>query len=176
MAEKFCPVCKKKNAADATVCVFCGSPLEHGQGEPVTTRNVATDALILSQAVEETLKEGIEAPKQGIAIYVKDYARPIEVREEKEFILGRKLPDDKEEAIVDLMPFGAYEYGVSRRHAMIKETESGYEITDLASTNGTWVNKQRLIPNKPLPLTNAAQIRLGRMYLFVIFQKIEKKK
>ena len=33
---------------------------------------------------------------------------------------------------------------VSRRHAQVKRTERGSMLTDLGSTNGTWVNGQRI--------------------------------
>ncbi len=33
---------------------------------------------------------------------------------------------------------------ISRQHALIERTPEGYRITDLASTNGTWVNEHRV--------------------------------
>jgi hypothetical protein len=33
---------------------------------------------------------------------------------------------------------------VSRRHAVVKRTGDGYEVRDLGSTNGTWVNGWRI--------------------------------
>ena len=36
------------------------------------------------------------------------------------------------------------EDGISRQHAEIVETEDGFELRDLASTNGTFVNFQKL--------------------------------
>jgi flagellar basal body-associated protein FliL len=38
---------------------------------------------------------------------------------------------------------------------------SGYQITDLSSTNGTFVNEQRLTPNTPRPLYANDVIRIG---------------
>ncbi|HET8845730.1 MAG TPA: FHA domain-containing protein, partial [Ktedonobacteraceae bacterium] len=37
----------------------------------------------------------------------------------------------------------------------------GYQITDLGSTNGTFVNEQRLSPNMPRPLNSGDVIRIG---------------
>jgi len=38
---------------------------------------------------------------------------------------------------------------------------NGYQITDLGSTNGTFLNEQRLAPNQPYPLNNGDVIRIG---------------
>lgn len=40
---------------------------------------------------------------------------------------------------------------------------NGYQITDLNSTNGTFVNEQRLTPNNPRPLNNGDTIRIGSL-------------
>jgi pSer/pThr/pTyr-binding forkhead associated (FHA) protein len=72
--------------------------------------------------------------------------------------------------MLDLSALGGYHLGLSRLHAIIRRAEHGYEIMDLGSSNGTWLNDERLIPHKPYPLTNASQIRLARMRLFVVFR------
>jgi putative nucleotidyltransferase with HDIG domain len=53
----------------------------------------------------------------------------------------------------------------SRHHARIDATSSGYRITDLDSTNGLWVNGQRL---KEAVLVQGDRITLGRnLFLFL---------
>ena len=172
MAEKFCPVCKYKNESGATVCAFCGSPLEDGGDEnPTTTRNVDMATNVLPQATQEIVNRTLETPPQGIAIYSSASDAPITINTSNQFTLGRKMTGEMDDSFVDLKPFGAYENGVSRRHAMIRRTAEGYEIMDLGSTNGTWLEKQRLIPNRPYPLNNVSRIFLGRLQLLLIFQK-----
>lgn len=175
---KFCPVCRYKNEPTATVCAYCGSPLEYSQVSPTTTRRVnrkEEEATVLPQAVEEALKKTFNPPEEGIAIYVKDYAAPVETLKLDEFILGRHVSDEVEQAFVDLKPFGGYENGVSRRHARIRRTDHGFEILDLGSSNGTWMNKKRLVPDQPYLLENGAQVFLGRLQIFVIFQEMAAK-
>lgn len=49
----------------------------------------------------------------------------------------------------------------SSRHATISPAGQGYSITDLGSTNGTFVNDQRLSPNIPFTLHPGDKIRIG---------------
>ncbi|MEU4480945.1 FHA domain-containing protein [Micromonospora sp. NPDC023966] len=49
---------------------------------------------------------------------------------------------------------------LSRRHATVQATPDGVVLTDLGSTNGTWLNDQRIIGS--VPLADGDVIRLGR--------------
>lgn len=51
---------------------------------------------------------------------------------------------------------------VSRRHAAIeRDTAGGYALVDLASSAGTFVNGERLIPNVPRPISGGCRISFG---------------
>ncbi len=49
----------------------------------------------------------------------------------------------------------------SSRHAEIRPANNGYTITDMGSTNGTFVNEQQLRPNEPRLLNTGDTIRIG---------------
>ena len=49
----------------------------------------------------------------------------------------------------------------SSHHAEIRPDGQGYSITDLGSTNGTFVNGQRLIPHMARQLNNGDAVRIG---------------
>lgn len=49
----------------------------------------------------------------------------------------------------------------SSHHAEMRPSGQGYSIIDLDSTNGTFVNNQRLDRNVPRPLANGDRIRIG---------------
>ncbi len=53
------------------------------------------------------------------------------------------------------------ENGVSRLHARLDFTHEQVTITDLGSTNGTYVNRQRIEPHKPRLLRSGDVINLG---------------
>jgi hypothetical protein len=133
------------------------------------------ETTVLPPMTEEDFKKTFKPHEEGIAIYVKGYAAPIEILKEREFTLGRHITGEIEQAFVDLKPFGGYESGVSRRHALIRRSDHGYEILDLGSSNGTWVSKIRLTPDKPYPLENGAEVYLGKLQIFVIYQEMAAK-
>ena len=50
---------------------------------------------------------------------------------------------------------------ISNYHCKIQLSEAGPEIIDLRSTNGTFVNEQRLPPHAPVPWREFREIRIG---------------
>jgi hypothetical protein len=173
-ATKICPVCGQKNVLTAETCRSCGSPLEAGPDVPTTTKRVKGKGgkpEPAGQVPVESTRKRARPPKEGISFYVEGYEAPIDIRREGEFILGRKVTGTLDETLVDLRPFGGYEKGVSRRHAKIRKKKGGYEIVDLGSTNGTWLNQYMLLPDKIYPLESGTQIRLGRLNLLVLFER-----
>lgn len=170
---KSCPVCGQKNELSAETCRYCGSPLEAGTAGPTTTKRVKGRRGKSEQALQapvESNQKRAKPPKDGISFYIEGYEAPIDIRREGEFILGRKVTGALDEILVDLKPFGGFERGVSRRHAKIRRKKGGYEIVDLGSTNGTWLNQYLLLPDKSYPLESGTQIRLGRLNLLVLFE------
>ncbi|MDK1081459.1 MAG: FHA domain-containing protein, partial [Anaerolineae bacterium] len=73
------------------------------------------------------------------------------------------------EYLVDLTPLDAINLGISRVHAMIRETKDGYQIIDMESSNGTWLENERLVPKKIYPLESGSRIRLGRLNILVFY-------
>lgn len=86
----------------------------------------------------------------------------------QEFLIGREDPIGNVFPDADLGPHGGDTGGVSRRHAKIVVRGNQPYIEDLNSTNGTWVNKVKVQPGQPAPLTDGAEIRLGKVVL--VFQ------
>ena len=167
-----CPICKTKNELEAIFCGNCGARLEvpFVDSEP---KSKTTDMQALTpEAVRDwSFKEAKEVavPESGIAFYVEGQSSPAYIDSKGDFVLGRKSGKTSE-ILLDLAPFGGYALGLSRRHAVIRPTEHGYDMLDLGSVNGTWLNDEKLIPHRSYPLPSGSHLRLGRMRLFVLYR------
>lgn len=63
------------------------------------------------------------------------------------------------------------ERAVSRHHARFEKSEAGFLVTDLGSTNGTWVNGERVTNAK---LNSGDRIRIGgRIFKFIATDQLE---
>src|ERR1700690_371001 len=168
---KFCPSCKLRNRADASICEHCGKSFESTPHKNSTSRDAEWVTKYLNEGPEEKIERvSKKAPAEGIAIYMLDQSQPIEIRPEDEFSIGR-ITEETEEKVGGLSPYNAFDLGVSRRHLMIRRAGKGYNAIDLFSKNGTWVNEVSLVPQSPFPLKSGSQIRLGKMRIFIVFNE-----
>src|SRR5690349_15998534 len=131
---------------------------------PRTLTNMSPADIHL-ESVDESL-----IPSDGVSFYIVRLAKVIVVRTANEFFIGRDVGEDVWKPLVDLSEMDGYSMGVSRRHAMVRPVERGYEIIDLFSTNGSWLDGQRLIPNISYMLTPGAQLRIGQELMLVIYR------
>jgi hypothetical protein len=83
--------------------------------------------------------------------------------------LGRFEPDRQQPDELDLTPYGASERGVSRFHAQISFENNQVLLTDLQSTNGTYVRGIKVLPYVPTTLSKGDEVCLGRLPIQVIF-------
>lgn len=169
VSGKFCPVCKHRNALTDSVCGFCGASLVENWTEAIsTTKNTGRIGKEPLQNAESFIDAAL-IPENGVAIYVAGASKPYYVRVENELVIGRKV-EELSEPFLDLSEEGAFDMGLSRRHALIRRTDAGFEIVDLDSRNGTRLNGERLVPHKPYPLASGSNLRFGRMRLFVLYR------
>ncbi|MGH2605028.1 MAG: FHA domain-containing protein [Anaerolineales bacterium] len=84
------------------------------------------------------------------------------------YTLGRSVEGQAIVPDIDLDPFQAYDYGVSRIHAELRLDQEGVYVVDLDSANGTLVNGRRLDPQTPSPVRHGDIIQLGRLRLQII--------
>ena len=174
-----------KNDAGAKKCIYCNTPLglQRSQ-ETVMLRGFQEVTGTLPDSYEDFLDApappterfmDFELPSKGIVLINLDNGQPITMQNQKAFILGRASVELKtEEPLIDLTELDALELGVSRVHAMIRHTKDGYQIIDLESSNGTWLENQRLLPNQPYPLESGDRIRIGRLNMLAFFPRIAK--
>jgi hypothetical protein len=83
--------------------------------------------------------------------------------------IGRSDLENTIRPDVDLAPYGGYQKGVSRRHAIILLREDHLVVRGLSTTNGTWINGVLLATGEEAPLRNADELMIGRMPLMIGF-------
>jgi pSer/pThr/pTyr-binding forkhead associated (FHA) protein len=162
---KTCPKCHKENSPESAVCAFCGAAML-GLIPSLTTEPVPDVPLKIKPP--EHIIELTRLYSDIIALVVLGQEQPILLKGGEKTILGRYSPGEVTPS-VDLTPYNANLLGVSRKHATISRTETGYLLEDLDSTNGTWLNENKLPATTPTPVQSGDLIRLGQLGLYVYF-------
>jgi hypothetical protein len=118
----------------------------------------------------DKLSIGSLLAKQSKPVYLEVDGNKIELPSQATVVLGRRVSDtDSEQPDIALNAFGATEKGVSRRHARISRYSNLICISDLGSSNGTFVNGQLLLKNDTRILHNGDEIQLSFLKVQVCF-------
>lgn len=171
-----CGNCGHENRAGVVFCENCGASLIGKQ--PLSTKALETTAG--NQASDSAAQSPLSVIVQEMAIFkpgdilklsVEGTTKPIELQPKGEVILGRRDPATGTTPDIDLTPFAGYRMGVSRRHAAIRQGDDNtLNVWDLGSSNGTFLNGQRLNAHRPYPLRDGDELRLGQMVIRVNFK------
>ncbi len=93
----------------------------------------------------------------------------LQVQVREAMVIGRMDRDRLAYPDIDLEPFNAHLLGVSRQHTAISARNSRMTVRDLHSVNGTYLNGERLMPDRDYVLRHGDVLMLGRLQLQVIF-------
>lgn len=83
-------------------------------------------------------------------------------------VIGRECSEDNMPQI-DLNPYDALEYGVSRRHATLRVDENRVYLIDNGSKNGVSLNDELLNPGSAYLVNDGDSIHLGQMRFQINF-------
>jgi hypothetical protein len=168
-----CPHCGRENPEHDAYCYACGhilpSALKQMAKDDPTTK-LDQDAY---EALEPRRRWGTAYfdRKSQLKLTFRDTGNSVLVNVSGKLIIGR-IHDQTAEgrlADVDLTPYGAVEAGVSRNHVALMRDLDTITVTDLNSSNSTFLNGQRLMPNEPRILRDNDELRLGRLVIRVAF-------
>jgi hypothetical protein len=148
MATLTCPACAARVGLTDLICFTCGANLPKGglvQSE---------DSLPVTVA-QKTISPQ-RRPISSMVLQISFPAGNVEVPAGTSVLLGR----DPAESLV-AAAFDGCE-NVSRRHAMVLVDDAGHaSIRDEGSTNGTYVNGDRLLPGIDVRLVDGDTVRLA---------------
>jgi hypothetical protein len=161
-----CPVCAFVNRPGVLICDQCGYVLTSGANRETHLLNEGED-VVNPQGKYQT-GEVIVADQKPIVLEIN--GRELSIPLADLVTIGRisdtpahSHPD------IDLTPYGAEQYGVSRVHCRIKRRSTLLYVTDLGSTNGTFLNGRRLLAHAERLLRNGDELMLGRLKTIVRF-------
>ena len=170
---RVCPTCESENPLAVIRCARCGvslaqvSPTEAAppESEPASVIE-AENAMDSCPHCEATVP-----PDQTTCPYCGESLQtgPRIVLEwpwgaqalDGELIVGR---DPAASPLADRL--ASYD-NLSRRHVCLRPAAEGLWIEDLGSTNGVFVNENRLTPHQPFLLAESGRLRLARDFMVV---------
>jgi pSer/pThr/pTyr-binding forkhead associated (FHA) protein len=165
-----CSNCSNQEIDGSLFCSKCGMSLM----DDAVTHSIKTEQMqdITSQLggkpgwIPEPVGSG------SISIHILESGKIIPLTNRTEFTLGRVSDEQPIMPDVDLGPYKAYESGVSRLHAVLKQIGESTIIMDLGSSNGTYVNGRRIPANQECPLNHGDIIALGKLKIQVILRTV----
>ncbi len=156
-----CPKCGYANVAARTTCRSCGASLEKPPVLPV-----AAHPLPPLENVGDRLFKEDDIVLLAFVSLGQQLFFPIEAS----VLLGRDTSAPAGEPVIDLSRYDAKALGVSRQHCRLQRREKQLLVTDLDSSNFTYLNGQRLIPHRPYAVAHGDHLLLGQLYVVVYFR------
>jgi len=150
MATLTCPDCGVKVHQEDLICFRCGANLPHVP---------ELDELPTPTISQKFITSDLRPAQRGISGAVLRITFPtgnVDIPAGTSVLLGR----DPAESLV-AAAFARFD-NVSRRHATIEVDDSGHAtIRDEGSTNGTFVNEDRVVPGTDVRIVDGDRIRLA---------------
>ncbi len=167
-----CPHCKNEMYVGTLFCTECGALLAFPEGEFQVDSEIGGESIQDPEAQAYTnipsYPDATSTSKVSLSVLETGEVVPLVFREET--TLGRISDGQPIIPDLDLSPFSAYEAGVSRLHASIRQQEGQVIIIDLGSANGTRVNGIKIEPNVPHTLLHGDVLTLGKLKLQVLIR------
>ena len=160
-----CSSCQYQEVEGALFCSECGSPLL-----ALATQNIYTNGMSSSAFNEPPPKRNMGLASGTASLQILEGGQLLALADRNELTLGRVSDGQTIMPDIDLTSYQAYEYGVSRLHAVLRKGDDKTTIMDLGSSNGTYVDGVRLKPEMKYPLSHGSIISLGKLKIQFLLQ------
>jgi pSer/pThr/pTyr-binding forkhead associated (FHA) protein len=169
-----CSNCGNNEMPGALFCMECGTQFSIVSRDPtMTIPNSLADHLHEDQRERSEQFVPPTPDDASLSLFLVESGEVIPLEGLTEYTLGRSAEDQPILPDIDLAPYHAYEYGVSRLHASIRLSQPHALLTDFDSANGTLLNGQKLSPDKPYPITHGDIFSLGKMKIQLLVNREE---
>lgn len=108
--------------------------------------------------------------KRELILVIRGVVERVVLQDGQKVILGRSDLRTRTTPDIDLTPYGALDRGVSREHASLHIEGEKLYVTDMDSTNGTFLGGNRLTAFTPTALRKGDELLLGRLPVQVLFR------
>lgn len=164
-----CPNCQHKEMSGAIYCSKCGAQL--------IDMTITTHKIHAAEARQEANRQPgpmVPAParqfQSWISLNMIESGQILPLADRTEFTLGRSAEGQPIVPDVDLSPYNAYANGVSRLHAVIKLIKDQIVLVDLGSSNGTYLNGNRLSPYIEASVAHGDVVYLGKLKMQLLIE------
>ncbi len=128
-------------------------------------------AQVNNQQMLPTTKGKIGADELTVKVEIHGASTPLLLTiTEDGAVLGRRDPSSQVIPELDLAPYGGYQMGISRRHAILRLNNKYLEVIDLGSRNGSYLNGSRLVAHREKRVSDGSELRLGKIVMLLNFQ------
>jgi len=144
------------------------TPEEFPKQEVPSTKNI-TEKSLPEAHLDKVSDLAARIPENAFGLIIGKKPGTMVIKGQKRVILGRHIAKGLDSDIIDLAEFGAHEYGVSRMHASLELHDGKYILTDLNSTNGTFIANERLAPYSWRIMETGTQFRLANLEISIVY-------
>ena len=167
-----CPNCGNKELPGALFCKECGTQFINLTRDPTLAIPSSLSEQFHDQRSDDDVQVVPPTPVDAnFSLFLIDLGEVIPLEGFPEYTIGRSSEDQPILPDVDLAPYHGYDYGVSRLHASIKINIPYAFLIDFGSANGTQLNGQKILPNKPYPITHGDIFILGDMKIQLLVNR-----
>jgi hypothetical protein len=152
-AELTCPQCGHRNPLGARFCSSCGTAFGD-EGEHHTTAAITIPLEGVAEEVEVELDE--LPPGVGMLVVTRGPNSGSRYALDEALVTAGRHPDS--DIFLD-------DITVSRRHAEIRKVDDGYEVCDVGSLNGTYLNRERV---ETAALSDGDEVQVGSFKLVFV--------
>ncbi len=190
--ERKCSECGIINQTGIFVCENCGMILATKEvstvdGQPLVAEPAPTHTTKFSADTEDDPAQPRSISSSNIAnllggtfvfmpgmilrLRMRNFSDPLDfiLQPGQKLTVGRSDKGDPNQPDVDFASYNALQYGISRTHALFEFRGKSIFLTDLGSTNGTFLNGIRFDQNESHELRMGDFIKFGKMVIAVEF-------
>jgi hypothetical protein len=164
-----CPFCERYSAPNVTHCAHCGQPIQPSGLE--VTRQLFRAPLTLPAGRPS---QDYFPPDANAVLQFLPSGHVLALALDKPAILGREGKSHETFDHIDLTELNAVRHGVSRQHCKFRREGLQLVVTDLHSTNGTYLNDRRLEAGTDVIVLHGDKLILGTLHLLVTFSPLDR--